>query len=257
MTQTTGTSSAARRDSAAPLPEFRGSREEDESHLELAYRRVRAAILSNELAPGSIVSQVKLATAVGVSRTPLREALRLLQNEGLVTSEHNRRVRISELTTEDLEELYALRITNEAMAIRNSVPLLTEDELGHLRQLLDDMVQVESVGDFNRWELIHHEFHQRLLAHAGPRVIGLTDELATHAERYRRAYISTVPRAWSIGDLEHGNILTACVRRDPDEAASQLAKHLGRTALSLIAVKRPDYDPASVRAAIRMFAAPE
>ena len=87
------------------------------SSLEWAHQRVREAILHNELKPGSIISQVKLAKQVGVSRTPLREALRLLQVEGLVETEHNRRVRISALSLADLEELYSLRIVHRGVGV--------------------------------------------------------------------------------------------------------------------------------------------
>lgn len=246
-----GRSSAA----AATLPKFPPAPGEDElSSLELAYQRIRSAILSNELQPGSVISQVKLSRAVGVSRTPLREALRLLQNEGLVSGRHNHRLTVSELTDPDLEELYALRISNEAMAIRASVPHLTASDLAEIRALLDRMVQVEKEGDFATWEVVHHDFHRGLLQHAGPRMVSLTEELATHAERYRRAYVSSVPRAWAIGDVEHESLYQRCAAGDVDNAARELAMHLGRTALSLITAHRPDYDPAAIRAAIRLFA---
>src|SRR5688572_20431148 len=77
------------------------------------YRHLRRAILSGELAPSAVVSQVQLAAKYGISRAPVREALRLLQNEGLVLATHNRRMRIAPLTVEGLEELYALRLLVE------------------------------------------------------------------------------------------------------------------------------------------------
>jgi GntR family transcriptional regulator, rspAB operon transcriptional repressor len=70
-----------------------------------AYEQLRSKILLGELAPGATFSQVQLASQLGISRTPLREAVRLLQTEGLLDSEPNRRVRVSPLTTEDFEDL--------------------------------------------------------------------------------------------------------------------------------------------------------
>ena len=86
------------------------------------YERVRAAILDGELAPGAVMSQVALAEELGISRTPLREALRMLQSEGLVEGEPNRRVRVAPMTARDLEEVCVMRVTLEAEALRLSVP---------------------------------------------------------------------------------------------------------------------------------------
>ena len=72
--------------------------------------------------PGAVMSQVALAEELGISRTPLREALRMLQSEGLVEGEPNRRVRVAPMTRTDLEELCVMRVTLEAEAIRLSVP---------------------------------------------------------------------------------------------------------------------------------------
>src|ERR1700722_10486 len=92
-------------------------------NTEDVYERVRTAILDGDLAPGAVMSQVALAEELGISRTPLREALRMLQSERLVEAEPNRRVRVAPMSPADLEELYVVRITLEAEALRLSVPL--------------------------------------------------------------------------------------------------------------------------------------
>ena len=71
-------------------------------NVEEVYRRVREAILEGEIAPGTVMSQVAMADDLGVSRTPLREALRMLQSEGLVEAERNRRVRVAAISPVDL-----------------------------------------------------------------------------------------------------------------------------------------------------------
>ncbi len=93
-------------------------------NTEDVYERVRNAILDGELAAGTVMSQVALAEELGISRTPLREALRLLQGEGLIEAEPNRRVRVAPMTASDMEELCVMRVTLEAEALRLSVPLL-------------------------------------------------------------------------------------------------------------------------------------
>src|SRR3954466_7399664 len=97
-------------------------------NVEQVYRRVREAILGGEIAPGSAMSQVALADELGVSRTPLREALRLLQSEGLVDAQANRRVTVKPISAGDLEELVVMRVVLETEAVRRSVDrLLRED----------------------------------------------------------------------------------------------------------------------------------
>ena len=91
-------------------------------NTEDVYERIRTAILDGDLAPGAVMSQVALAEELGISRTPLREALRMLQGERLVEAEPNRRVRVAPMSPADLEELYVVRITLEAEALRLSVP---------------------------------------------------------------------------------------------------------------------------------------
>ena len=82
------------------------------------YTSLRESILNGALPPGESLSQVQLATKLGVSRGPLREAVRMLQREGLVEAEVNRRGRVSSFSIDDLEQLYAMRIVHESLAIR-------------------------------------------------------------------------------------------------------------------------------------------
>src|SRR3954449_10655230 len=96
------------------------------------HARLRAAILSGEIAEGAVTSQATLAERFGVGRTPLREALRMLQREGLIISEPNRRVRVAGLSADDVEELYIMRIALEAIAIRLTVPVLSATDIAEM-----------------------------------------------------------------------------------------------------------------------------
>ena len=99
---------------------------EDRGQFEPAYRRLRDEILSGHLAPGTRISQVQLARRYGMSRSPLREALRMLQREGLVEGALGKRSRVAPLNGRDLEQLYAMRIVIEAFAIQVTVATATE-----------------------------------------------------------------------------------------------------------------------------------
>ncbi len=227
----------------------------DSATVDELFAELRARILDGRLAEGQPLSQVKLAEEFGVNRAPLREALRMLQREGLIDAQYNRRVTVSRLTTADLEELYAERIITEALGIRLTVRTLTDADIERLRELIETMEGLASAESFLEWEVAHHEFHACLVAGAGERSRARIDYLGDYARRYRHALASSGARAvegFAQGALEHRAIVDACEARDRDLAATRLANHLARTALSLISIREPTHDPATVREALRL-----
>lgn len=235
-----------------PIDDRETVAETDEPGMAGVYRRVRDAILSGQLEPGAVVSQVRLAAELGVSRTPLREVLRMLEREGLVESEHNRRVRIAPFSLADLDEIYASRIVLECLAIRLTVAELTGEELAEMRRCWERMRDHAADEDYERWRVPHVRFHRLATCHAGARLERTLRLLSDHAERYRRTYTTQAPQAWAVGLVDHENVLRGCEARDLDAAARALAVHLGRTALSTIAMVSPTYEPVKVRGALRM-----
>jgi DNA-binding GntR family transcriptional regulator len=216
------------------------------------HRYLREAILRGDLGASTNLSQVKLAASLGVSRGPVREALRLLQREGLVEAEVNRRVRVAAFSVDDLEQLYSLRIVNETLGVRASVPHLTDEDMVDQRQAIEDMEGL--AGDTAKiadWEAAHRRFHHSLVAYSGRRLVSLIEQLSDHAERYRLVYTAQDPRAWSVGAAEHREISAWCERRDAGAAGDALARHLARTAFSVLAHRAPDHDPTLVRSALR------
>ena len=222
------------------------------SNLEAAYQRLRGAIIRQEYKPGAIISQVRLASQLGVSRTPLREAMRLLEREGLLVAEHNRRVRIADMSIKDMEELYALRLSIEPVALRVSAPLLTNDEYVRLHPLLNEMDILMRREDVDAWEKAHREFHLLLVSHAGNRSVKLISDLSDHAERYRRRFISQGATRWSASADDHKTILNHCEKGDAAAAAVSLAHHYARTSLSLLLAHDPTHEPTTIRSALRM-----
>jgi DNA-binding GntR family transcriptional regulator len=218
--------------------------------VEFAHDEVRNSILHGTLSPGTAVSQVQLAKELGVSRTPLREALRMLQREGLVEAQPNRLVRIRELSVQDAEGLYIARITLEAVAIRISTPLLTSQDIAAAQGRLAEMDHYVGAGEYEDWERTHREFHLGLIAKSGERISEMLEQLSAHAERYRRVVATRAPRAWSTGQKEHRAIVAACAERDGPAAATALAEHLARTAFTVIALIDDGYEPAALRTAL-------
>jgi DNA-binding GntR family transcriptional regulator len=219
-------------------------------NIAVIHDELREAILRGDLPAGAVLSQLRLAEDFGVSRGPVREALRLLQREGLVEAELNRRARVADFSLGDLEQLYAMRILNETLAVTATVPQLTTEELEAIRRSLEEMDAVAG-ADIHAWEASHRRFHRGLAAHAGTRLTMLVEQLSDHAERYRRAYIAGDARAWAAGSADHHRIYEAAERRDAVGAGNATAEHLARTALTVLANAAPNHEPGLVRRALR------
>jgi DNA-binding GntR family transcriptional regulator len=228
----------------------------DGGGVDAVHSRVRRAILHGELPSGEEVSQVQLARDLGISRTPLREALRMLQREGLIEARPNRSVRVAGFSAEDAESLYVARITLEAVAIRISIPLMQPEDLAGLEGHLAQMDHFAAQRDYERWEVPHRAFHAALVAHSGARMTAMLAQLSDHAERYRRKYTLEVARAWLAGVAEHRAIADACKERDPDAGAARLAEHLAHVATGVTGVIEPGYDSSALRTAVAVASAP-
>jgi DNA-binding GntR family transcriptional regulator len=210
--------------------------------------RLRAAILRGDLEAGAPLPQGALAEAFGAGRTPLREALRMLQREGLVISEPNRPVRIAPLSADDFEQIFIMRVAIEATAIHVTVPALSSSDIADLEGLLAQMRHYQRADDAAGFRVPHRAFHHRLTAGSGTRVSAQIDELSDHSERYRRRFIQS--GRWEDSDAEHRGILDAATAGDATLAARRLAEHHAHTAALTLHMLDPDHDPTRLRATI-------
>jgi DNA-binding GntR family transcriptional regulator len=216
------------------------------------YQRLRHAILFGDIPEGALVNQVELAEQLGVSRTPLREAIRLLEHEGLIEAEQNKPARVARLSVGDLEEVYALRITIEALAAYISVPKLAPDDLALMRGQFEEMVRFAKSEDYDHWHVPHERFHTCLVSHSADRMRKLITQLSDHAERYRKAYTIEVPMAWATGIRDHQGILEAAEAGDADLVIARLARHYARSALNAVTLVAPLHEPRVVRDALTL-----
>lgn len=222
------------------------------------HERVRNMILRGELEPGASASQVWLARRLGVSRTPLREALRMLQREGLVESEPNRRLRVAAFSVPDLEQLYIMRITLEATAARLTIPHLSSEEIAGMEGHLAQMAHFFEQEDFERWEVPHRAFHHMLIKGGGSRISGTLSQLSDHAERYRRFYMTRRPETFRRAVArEHRLILDAAKSADAETGASRLAAHLARTVFAVVEIVDESHEVEALRETLERIVGPE
>jgi len=125
---------------------------------------LRQAILSGFYQPGERLKQEKLADELSVSRMPVREALRQLEDEGLITWERHKGAVVKEITAEDLAEIYALRAELEPLALRRSFHRITEADLEHMQQLIYDMDEAIREDEMELYCRLNFDFHRLLLS---------------------------------------------------------------------------------------------
>lgn len=222
----------------------------------IATELLRQLIVTGEIAPGSELSQVKLAEMTGVSTTPVREALRRLEAEGLVETRHNRRPRVPAFDADDLDAVYSTRILVEATAISMTIPTMTAADLDAIEADLAAMREAARLEDVDAWELAHQSFHRRLVAGSGPALERQIQLMMSRSDRYRRmSVLGERPHGWAAGEREHRAIVAACRRRQAQEGASALAVHLARSAYSLLGHLDPGREPIAIPAALRTIGA--
>lgn len=192
--------------------------------------RLRSAIVAGEIPASAARTQAELAASLGVSRTPLREALGMLQREHLIIREPNGRFRAADLSADEIEELGIVRITLEAAAVRLTVPELTNADHATLEGLHAEALRLAEVGEWADFERAHYRFHMLLTQRAGPIHAKQLTRLWEQETRYRRAFEELAdPDARDAVSLqEHRRILDAVEDRDSEAAARLVAEHHAR-----------------------------
>ncbi|MGY1601222.1 GntR family transcriptional regulator [Geodermatophilus sp. SYSU D00815] len=193
---------------------------------------LRQAILRGEIRPGEWIRQEEVAERLGSSRLPVREALRILEAEGLTEHERHRGARVPSLSMHEVDVVYRMREQLEQLAIAESIPNLTDAQVRHLQQVQE---QIEADGDLAGFLELDREFH--LSSYAGCRIEQLTStvtRLWNSTAHYRREFVqlSGPGRKWVI-NAEHRLLLDAIERRDVVDAERCLAGHIRRTRIEL------------------------
>ena len=186
---------------------------------------LRSDILTGDLAPGDQIVQESLAERYGVSRVPLREALKTLESEGQVVYHPHRGYFVAELSVADLLEVYRLRAILEAEAIRHAVPALADDDVDALADLLAEVDAAAADGDVMGMTAANRRFHFAIFDAAGlPRLSRLLRQLWEATDAYRALYFQAVGNRDRVG-REHAAILAALRARDAERVIGLHDEH--------------------------------
>lgn len=194
---------------------------------ERAYRELRFKILEGRLAPGTTLLETEVATLLSLSRTPIREALIRLEEEGLVTIRPRHGITVSALSLDDLAEIYevfsALEVKAAALAARRGV---SSEMAERMRRLLSGMEQATRQDNIKRWSRLDDEFHLAITRAAGNERLQSTLRLYWDQQYRARVIIGPFRPKPTRSDEEHRAIFDAIVARD--EAAAHRLMHQHR-----------------------------
>lgn len=183
--------------------------------------RLRQAILAGEFKPGTVLSQEQLASHFGVSRVPIREALKHLATEGLVTLQAHHSATVSTYTTAQIEELVYIASALDVAAMRRAMPIMKEAELRHMGDLLAAMRKCEDKPA--EWLPLNLEFHLvPIRVVAWPQLELLVVESRRNLGRFVQPIYGDTLRSW---DAQHGDIYEACMAGNAEKAQALLEHH--------------------------------
>ncbi|MGW2651087.1 GntR family transcriptional regulator [Streptomyces sp. NPDC001393] len=199
-----------------------------------AAESIRRAIREGRLAAGELYSVAGLAEEFGVSRTPVREALLVLERQGMVRFERNRGVRVLETTARDVEEIFALRLLLEVPAAARACRLIGVNGLSQIHRELENMRRAAETGDEALFMTYDQRFHEQILSAAGnSRLTAIIGNLRDHVTSRGP---STVGRSRSLDAVlaEHEAIMDALEASDEARTAAAMREHLVTTGRLLV-----------------------
>lgn len=197
-----------------------------DSLKERAYNVIKGAILSLELQPREFISIGNLASQLAVSRTPVREALLLLEREGLVSLVPHKGAYISEINPRDVQESFEIRIVLERYAAKIATPRLSDSDLEALERILEESECAINREQYMEASKIGRQLHDILVEKVNNnQLIKYLSELDTHYTRFRH-FSALVPGRLQKSHQQHLNILAALKDKDADRAEQMIANHI-------------------------------
>lgn len=190
----------------------------------LVYEMLKREIIAGSLPGGSQLAQAEIANRLGVSRIPVRDAIRHLAVAGLVTVSPNRRAYVTVLNDEDLDELFQIRASLEGLAARNAASRFRQKELTQLADLVEKMNEAEA--KLEEWAPLHDEFHRRIYS------LAMMPRLSAEIERLRQQlqpWVRVLATVQNVAELKigrHRDLVSVLCTLDPDRCEQAVREHV-------------------------------
>ena len=193
---------------------------------ERLYEALRDEIMYGHLSPGERVTEKELSEKFQASRGTIRECLRQLETEGLLTFENHKGYRVSKLSTREVDEIYSLRMLLESYATRLTAEKMTPTHISYLEKAQNGCIKAAEKLDFSGWLKYNTDFHHFFYEHCGNENLRiLLDILKRRIYRYQYIIIS-IPGHFDEYLTSHKKVIEACRKKDGDAAEKFMREHL-------------------------------
>ena len=193
---------------------------------DVVFKTLREAILKGDLAPGERLMEIKLANQLGVSRTPIREAIRKLELEGLVVMVPRKGAEVAKITEKDLREVLEVRASLEELAISLACERITDEKIAELKDALEQFRTVIKGKDVTKIAQMDVAFHDVIFeATQNARLVQMVNNLREQMYRYRLEYLKDFSTHSRL-DEEHVKIFEAVSARDIERATALIREHI-------------------------------
>ena len=205
---------------------------------DVVYNTLREAILKGELKPGERLMELQLASKLGVSRTPIREAIRMLELEGLAVTIPRKGAEVAKMTVKDMEDVLEVREALDELAAKIACNKITEEQLQALSQVKDAFEESTKTTDIKQIAMYDEKFHDVIYESTGNvRLVNLLNNLREQIYRYRVEYLKNVevyPRLIK----EHETILKALQDRNQELVVEAMRDHVENQATAVTQIIR-------------------
>jgi phosphonate utilization transcriptional regulator len=189
-------------------------------------QEIERRILQGELAPGAKLIEAALAEALGVSRGPVREAFRMLEEAGLVRQEKNRGAFVRSIPLDEAMEIFDLRAMMDEAVGRRLAEVITTEQLRQVRAMVEAMEQAVKAGDADSYHLLNLDFHDKLVAFSGNRKLtSIYRRLINELSLFRRMNLADA-KLLPISAGEHRAIVKAIATGDTQAAGQAMRQHV-------------------------------
>lgn len=211
-----------------------------------AAEALRSRILSSEYPPGFQLKQENLAREFGMSRIPVREALLILEREGLIRMLPHRGALVTELTAEEVDDLFSMRMLMEPWLLERSIGRLTAEDFSELDRIQNAYAASLDGNDIALWNGLNKDFHMRLYRHAeSPRMLKLVANLLTECDIHTRIQLLGIPGDRERAVAEHRALLDLCRAGQDAEAVDLLRRHIDHIRQGLLDLAQRRHEQAS------------
>lgn len=200
---------------------------------DVVFHTLREAILKGELKPGERLMELQLAAKLGVSRTPIREAIRMLEQEGLAVTIPRRGAEVARMTEKDMEDVLQIREALDILAVQLACDKITEEELEELERSVEVFVKVAKSENVRKVAEADIDFHDIIYrATENPKLVILLSNLREQIYRYRVEYLKNEENYPMLIE-EHRQILLGLRNRDKDYVVKMMRKHVDNQAVAV------------------------